>query len=75
MGEAIPGAANARITTSVILEQLLIEAPGDTITLAWLIGALRRRSFGLVMLLMALVALVPGGSTVIGVLLLSLIHI
>ena len=69
MGEAIPGAANARITTSVILEQLLIEAPGDTVTLAWLIGALRRRSFGLVMLLMALVALVPGGSTVIGVLL------
>jgi hypothetical protein len=69
VGEAIPGQDSARIATSVILEHLLNEAPGDTVTLAWLIGALRQRSFGLVMLLMALVALVPGGSTVIGVLL------
>ncbi len=69
MGEATPGQANARIATSTVLDHLLDEAPGDTVTLAWLIGALRQRSFGLVMLLMALVALVPGGSTVIGVLL------
>jgi hypothetical protein len=69
VGEATPGQDGARIATSVILEQLLNAAPSDTVTLAWLIGALRQRSFGLVMLLMALVALVPGGSTVIGVLL------
>jgi hypothetical protein len=47
----------------------MTDAPGDTVTLAWLIEALRERSFGLVLLLMGLVALVPGGSTIIGVLL------
>src|SRR6185369_1349054 len=59
-----------RAATSDVLQELLRDAPGETVTLAWLIGALRRRSFGLVMLLMGVVALVPGGSTIIGVLLL-----
>lgn len=59
-----------RAATSAVLQQLMIEAPGDTVTIAWLIEALRERSFGLVLLLMGLVALVPGGSTIVGVLLL-----
>lgn len=59
----------ARVPTSVVLEELLKDAPPDHVTIAWLMGSLRERSFGVVMLLMALVALVPGASTFIGVLL------
>ncbi len=59
----------ARVPTSVVLEELLKDAPPDHVTIAWLLGSLRERSFGVVMLLMALVALVPGASTFIGVLL------
>jgi hypothetical protein len=61
--------ATSRVPTSEILRRLMTDAQGDTVTLAWLIEALRERSFGLVLLLMGLVALVPGGSTIVGVLL------
>lgn len=57
------------VPTSVMLGELLTESPPDDVTLAWLVGRLRERSFALVMLLMALVGLVPGASTFIGVLL------
>jgi hypothetical protein len=57
------------IPTSVVLEELLKEAPPDHVTLAWLTGSLRERSFGLVMLIMALAGLVPGASIFIGILL------
>jgi hypothetical protein len=59
----------ARVPTSVVLEELLKDAPPDHVTIAWLMGSLRERSFGIVMLLMALVALIPGASMFIGVLL------
>jgi len=58
-----------RLPTSVVLNDLLDDAPGDHVTLSWVIGRLQERSFGLVMLLLALIALVPGLSTFIGVLL------
>jgi hypothetical protein len=57
------------VPTSAMLEELLKEAPPDHVTLAWLTGSLRERSFGLVMLIMALAGLVPGASTFIGILL------
>jgi hypothetical protein len=57
------------VPTSVILAQLLDEAPRDYVSLAWLIGRFQKRSFGLVMLLLALVGLVPGTGIFIGVLL------
>jgi hypothetical protein len=57
------------VPTSAVLESLLGKAPADFVTLDWLFGQLRERSFGFVMLLMALVALIPGGSTLIGILL------
>jgi len=65
------GDANARtrVPTSEILRALMTDAPGDTVSIAWLLEALRERSFGLVLLLMGLLALVPGGSTIVGVLL------
>jgi hypothetical protein len=57
-----------RVPTSVILSELLHEAPPD-ISLGSVIDRLQERSFGLVALLLALIALVPGLSTFIGVLL------
>ena len=59
----------ARVATSAVLDQLMREATGESVTLGWLVGELHQRSFGLVLLLMGLVALVPGGSTIMGVLL------
>jgi len=59
----------AHVPTSVILQELVKSAPADHVTLAWLLDSLRERSFGIVMLLMALVSLVPGASAFIGILL------
>ncbi len=58
-----------RLATSTILERLLDDAPRSHVTLNWLIDNLGARSFGIVMLLIGLVGLVPGASPLIGVLL------
>jgi hypothetical protein len=58
-----------REPTSVILERLLEGAPRDYVSLGWLIRSLRERSFGIVMLILGLVALVPGASGFVGILL------
>jgi hypothetical protein len=52
-----------------VLQRLHNEAPSDHFTLYWLMGHLRKRSFGMIMLLLALVAMVPGISIVAGLLL------
>jgi hypothetical protein len=52
-----------------VLQRLHDEAPADHFTLGWLMGSLRRRSFGIIMLLLALVAIAPGVSIVAGLLL------
>ena len=57
------------IPTSVVLQRLHDEAPTDHFTLGWLMGSLRKRSFGIIMLLLALVAIAPGVSIVAGLLL------
>ncbi len=62
-------AAIPREPTSAVLEQLLTGAPGEYVTLAWLIDGLRERSFGIVMLILGLVALIPGASGFVGILL------
>jgi hypothetical protein len=64
-----PAETPLHVPVSAILLALLDKATDKEVTIEWLIDALRDRSFGLVLLLMALVALIPGGSTVIGVLL------
>jgi len=64
-----PDMVAAPVPTSQVLEHLVRNAPCEEVTLAWLIGELRERSFGLVLMLIALVALLPGGSTFMGVLL------
>ena len=57
------------VPTSIVLAQLLEDAPHDHVSLGWLIGRLQKRSFGLVMLLLALVGLLPGVGVFIGILL------
>ncbi len=58
-----------REPTSVVLERLLEGAHDDHVSLGWLIENLRERSFGIVMLILGLVALIPGVSGIIAVLL------
>jgi len=57
--------AETRIPTSVVLARMLDEAPGREVTLAWLIGRLGERSFGIIMLLIALVGIVPGVAAIV----------
>ena len=64
-----PPNARAVIPTSVVLQRLHDEAPKDHFTLGWLMGSLQKRSFGIIMLLLALVAMAPGVSIVAGLLL------
>lgn len=58
-----------RVPTSAALAQLLDEVPPDRVSLEWLISRLDERSFGLLMLLLALVSLAPGIATFTGFLL------
>lgn len=59
----------SRPPTSQVLARLAAGAQDETISLAWLIDHLRERSFGIVMLILGLVALIPGASGFVGVLL------
>jgi hypothetical protein len=58
-----------RVTTSVVLEDLLRRAPADQVSLEWVVGNLHERSFGIVILVLALIGLLPGASLPIAVLL------
>src|SRR6185503_767778 len=64
-----PQQEHAFVPTSVVLQRLHDEAPKDHFTLGWLMGSLRKRSFGIIMLLLAVVAIAPGISIVAGLLL------
>lgn len=54
---------------SIVLQHLHDEVPADHFTLGWLMGRLRKRSFGIIMLLLGLAATVPGVSVAAGLLL------
>jgi hypothetical protein len=57
------------LLTSEILQRLHDAAPNDKFTLNWLMSLLDKRSFGLIMLMCAVVAVLPGVSIVAGLLL------
>ena len=59
----------ARPATSAVLDGLLGPEAPERVTLGWLMDRLGDRSFGLVLLLLALLGLLPGASTLAGVLL------
>ena len=69
LAPTLPTRTGVLIPTSVVLQRLHDEAPRDHFTLGWLMGSLRRRSFGIIMLLLALVAMAPGVSIIAGLLL------
>lgn len=54
--------------TSVVLDRMLGDAPAERVTLDWLMGRLGDRSFGIVLLLLAMLGLLPGVSAVAAVL-------
>lgn len=56
--------------TSEVLEALLSNPPAGRVTLAWMMDRLGDRSFGVVLLLLALLGVLPGVSPVVGLLLL-----
>ncbi|WP_342238744.1 exopolysaccharide biosynthesis protein [Inquilinus sp. OTU3971] len=59
----------ARIPTSALLDGLLRDADAERVTLRWLVDRLGNRSFGLVMLLLALLGAMPGASAIVAPLL------
>jgi len=62
----------ARIPTSALLDGLLRDANAERVTLGWLLDGLGDRSFGLVMLLLALLGAMPGASAIVAPLLVIL---
>jgi hypothetical protein len=58
--------------TSEILQRLHDAGPKEHFTLGWLMGMLDKRSFALIMLMCAVVAVVPGVSIVAGLLMIIL---
>jgi hypothetical protein len=65
----LPADPRALIPASVVLQRLHDEVPADHFTLGWLTHSLHKRSFGIIMLLIALVAIAPGLSFIAGLLL------
>ena len=66
-----PSRLDARtfIPASVILQEMHDEAPAGHICLGWLMDRLQKQSFGLILLLLAIVAAAPGICFVAGLLL------
>ena len=64
-----PAGTKELVPTSVVLQRLHDEMPIDHFTLGRLMHSLHKRSFGIAMLLLALVAFTPGLSIVAGLLL------
>jgi len=58
------------LPASVVLQELHEAAPADQFTLRWLMGRLQKQSFGLIMLLLAIITVAPGISILGGLLLL-----
>ena len=54
------------IPVTATLSDLVNNLPGEHFTIEWLLGRLDRRSFGIILLVMSLVAMVPGISLLIG---------
>jgi hypothetical protein len=55
------------IHTSELLEKLVGQAPDEAVNLDWLLGHLDKRSFGLLLLILGLLVIVPGVATIASV--------
>jgi hypothetical protein len=59
-----PGAPPAPTHTSQLLEELVAKVPDEPVDLEWLLGHLDKRSFGLLLLLLGLLVIIPGIATI-----------
>lgn len=48
------------VPTSVMLAQLLLQAPTGSVNLAWIISHLKTRSFGILLLALSILSMAPG---------------
>lgn len=60
------------VPTSQLFRAILDNAPGEQVSVAWLVRSLHERSFGMIMLLLGLLAIMPGISLFAGLLVLAL---
>jgi len=67
---ATKGDATTPVAASVLLQRLHDQAPTNHFTLSWLTSRLSKHSFGIIILLLSVIAIAPGASIVAGVLLL-----
>jgi hypothetical protein len=67
--EGIPTGMRQRTPSSRVLAQVIGQAPADYFTVGWLTSTLQRRSFGFIMLFLGLLATIPVGSTLPGLML------
>jgi hypothetical protein len=67
--EQVPTDKKQRMPSSRVLEEVIHQAPADYFTVGWLTSTLQQRSFGIVMLFLGLLAMIPVGSTVPGLML------
>lgn len=67
--EQVSPDTKAPMPSSRVLEDLVHQAPADDFTLGWLLSTLHARSFGIVILFLGLLATVPIGSSVPGLML------
>jgi hypothetical protein len=61
-------ASPAYVPTSVHLSKMLDLAEEPHVSIGWLMERLGRRSFGLTLFVMAVIAFLPGASSIVGVL-------
>jgi len=66
---ALDAHVTAPVPASIILKRLNEQAPADHFTLGWLLARLSKHSFGILLLLLSVIAIAPGVAIVAGVLL------
>ena len=66
---ALDAYVTAPVPASIILKRLNEQAPADHFTLGWLLARLSKHSFGILLLLLSVIAIAPGVAIVAGVLL------
>jgi hypothetical protein len=62
-------ATEKRAPSSRVLQEVILQAPAEYVTVGWLTSTLHRHSFGIIMLSFGLLATTPVGSTVPGLIL------
>jgi hypothetical protein len=65
----VPADTKKRMPSSRMLEEIIHQAPAEYVTVGWLTSTLHQHSFGIIMLSLGLLAMIPVGSTVPGLIL------